>query len=342
MTSEYEMSALPERSEAHLLSVVIPVFNEEESLPMLFERLESMRQDVDLDVEFLLINDGSRDESLVVMLEKARQDESYVVVDLSRNFGHQRAVSAGLSLAKGDVVAIMDADCQDPPELIAPMVEKWKEGADVVYGRRVVRQGESFFKKASAYVFYRLLGAMSDSEMPNDTGDFRVLDRRVVDALVAMPEQHRYLRGMIAWLGFKQLEFPYERQTRVAGNTKYPLTKMMSLAVDALFSFSIKPLRWITITGGIMTGLSFLMAIALGIVWLIMRENFQPGIATIMVSLWFLFGLSFLFLGVLGEYVGRTFVNAQGRPLFLIRNIYARKHGGYGITHVSEGNDGEG
>lgn len=324
-----------------LVSVVIPVYNEAECLPLLFKRLGGLRKELDMDVEFVLTNDGSSDDSLTIMLKKAREDNSYVVVDLSRNFGHQCAVSAGLTQAAGDVVAIMDADCQDPPELIAPMVQKWKEGADVVYGRRILREGESVFKRGTAFLFYRLLGTISDFEIPHDTGDFRVLDRKVVDALNAMPEQQRFLRGMIAWLGFKQVEYPYERATRAAGSTKYPLPKMIALAVDALFSFSVKPLRWITITGGIMTGLSFIMALALAVVWLVLREDFLPGIATIMVSLWFLFGLSFLFLGVLGEYVGRIFVNAQGRQLFVIRNIYSRKIDGYGITHFEEKRDEE-
>ncbi|WIM05122.1 MAG: glycosyltransferase family 2 protein [Candidatus Nitricoxidivorans perseverans] len=307
-----------------LLSVIIPVFNEEEVLPRLFGVVDKVIASLPVRVEVVLVNDGSRDGSLERMLEKKAGDSHYRVIDLARNFGHQQAVSAGLSLARGDVVAILDADLQDPPELLGPMLDRWHHGVDVVYGQRGKREGESAFKRATAYVFYRLLNWAASAEIPPDTGDFRLMDRKVVDALNAMPERQRFLRGMIAWLGYRQEPILYDRQARQAGITKYPLKKMVALSMDALFSFSMKPLRWMALAGVGMTLIGVLLVAVLVVVRLRYPHIFVPGLATTWVALLVLFGFNFLCLGILGEYVGRTFVNVQGRPGFLIREVYAQ------------------
>jgi len=310
-------------SRSTLLSIVIPVFNEEEVLPFLFSGLEQAATDLPVNVEIIMVNDGSRDRSLDILLAKARSDTRYRIVDLSRNFGHQLAVSAALSLARGDVVAILDADLQDPPELLGPMLARWQQGIDVVYGQRDSREGETRFKRWSAGLFYCLLSWGADAEIPQDTGDFRVMDRRVVEALNAMPERHRFLRGMVAWLGFRQEPYRYSRRARRAGTTKYPFVKMFALSMDALFSFSMKPLRWMALAGLGMTMLGFVAVIALIVLRLQFPAVFIPGFATTMAALLSLFGFNFLCLGILGEYLGRIFINVQGRPSYVIRDVYA-------------------
>lgn len=306
-----------------LLSVIIPVFNEEEVLETLFNRLDSVIESLPVVCEVILVNDGSRDSSLARMLEKARCDSHYRVIELSRNFGHQPAVTAGLSLARGDVVAVIDADLQDPPELILPMLEHWGQGADVVYGKRKTRESETKLKRFAAYVFYRLLSWMASTDIPKDAGDFRLMDRKVVEALNAMPEHHRFLRGMIAWLGFQQEAFPYDRASRAAGSTKYPLRKMVRLSLDAMFSFSMKPLRWMAILGMTMTFLGFVAVCILVALRFLYPEQFFPGTAGILVAIIALFGVNFLFLGILGEYLGRTYVNTQARPNYVIKDVHS-------------------
>lgn len=310
-------------SRSTLLSIVIPVFNEEEVLPLLFSGLERAVTDLPVNVEIIMVNDGSRDRSLEILLAKARGDIRYRIVDLSRNFGHQMAVSAALSLARGEVVAILDADLQDPPELIGPMLARWQQGVDVVYGLRDTREGETRFKLWSARLFYRLLSWMANAEIPQDAGDFRLMDRRVVDALNAMPERHRFLRGMVAWLGFRQEAYRYTRPARRAGASKYPFRNMVGFSMDALFSFSMKPLRWMALAGVGITLFGLGLVAVLVVVRLMYPAIFLPGLATTWAAMLILFGFNFLCLGILGEYLGRTYVNVQGRPSYVIREVYA-------------------
>jgi len=299
------------------------VFNEAGSLSHLFARLDALMAKLAVSCEIVFVNDGSSDDSLEKLVAKVNADHRYRIIDLSRNFGHQMAVSAGLSLARGSVVGIIDADLQDPPELFIDMLCRWAEGVDVVYGQRRSRAGETVFKRTSAFLFYRLLNWVTSAEIPKDTGDFRLIDRKVVDALNSMPEHHRFLRGMVAWLGFRQEPIPYDRAPRIAGNTKYPLRKMVRLSLDAMFSFSTKPLRWMALAGLGMTIVGFAAAITLAIVRLMYPSVFVPGMAGTQVAVLTLFGFNFLCLGILGEYLGRTYVSIQGRPHFVIKEVIA-------------------
>jgi polyisoprenyl-phosphate glycosyltransferase len=307
-----------------LLSIVIPVFNEEEVLESLFHRLDYVVNMIPLTCEIILVNDGSRDSSQDKMCKKASIDPHYRIIELSRNFGHQSAVSAGLSLAKGNAIAVIDADLQDPPELLLPMLERWVEGIDVVYGKRTTRDGETRLKRFTAYIFYRLLSWMASSEIPKDTGDFRLMDKKVVTALNSMPEHHRFLRGMIAWLGFRQEAYMYDRAQRAAGITKYPLRKMIRLSLDAMFSFSMKPLRWMALIGLTMTLLGFVAVCILIVLRYLYPEQFFPGTAGILAAIVALFGVNYLCLGILGEYLGRTYVNTQARPNYIIKDVYSK------------------
>jgi len=244
-----------------------------------------------------------------------------VAVALSRNFGHQPAVSAGLSLARGKAVVIIDADLQDPPELIPEMVKLWQTGSEVVYGVRESREGESPFKVLSARLFYRLINRLSDVEIPTDTGDFRLIDRRVVDVMLSMPERHRLLRGICSWVGFVQTPLRYNRSARFAGETKYPLKKMLGLAADGIISFSVVPLRLMTLAGGLTAVLS-----VLGIVWALavrtLTHEWVAGWATLFIGVLFLSGMQMMCLGIMGEYVGRIYTEVKQRPLFVIRDVF--------------------
>lgn len=305
-----------------LFSIIIPVFDEEETLHLLFERMSKAADSLPVRVDIVLVNDGSRDRSLELMRGFVERDARYRVVNLSRNFGHQNAVSAALSVVKGDVVAIMDADLQDPPEVLEDMLNRWADGVDVVYGQRRVRAEQGRFKLASAWLFYRVLSIFANIEIPKDTGDFRVIDRAVVDEINRMPERQRFLRGMFAWVGFRQESFLYDREARVAGVTKYPLRRMLKLSVDGILSFSITPLRFIIFLGFAMTLLSFLSGVYLILVRIFYSAAFAPGIAGLFVAMLFMFGINFICLGIIGEYIGRNFINSQGRPSFIIQRIY--------------------
>lgn len=314
-----------------VLSVLIPVFNEREALPYLHKRLIEVAAKLPVSVEFVLINDGSHDESLALMIKYARDDRRFRIVDLSRNFGHQLAISAGLSMARGDIVAILDADLQDPPENLAAMLERWAAGADIVYGRRRSRRGDSPLKRVTATYYYRLLSRIANVPIPNDTGDFRLVDRAVVDIINAMPERQRFLRGMFAWIGFRQEAFAYDRDPRVAGTTKYSLRSMIKFSLDGILSFSVKPLRWMVTLGICMTILAFFSGIYLLLLRLFSPESFSPGFAGMFIAMLFMFGVNFVCLGVIGEYIGRSYVNIQGRPPFIIRSVYQAD----GAEHVS-------
>jgi glycosyltransferase involved in cell wall biosynthesis len=310
-----------EGGELHLpvLSVVIPIYNEEENLQVLYDKLTEVLEKAEPDYELVLINDGSKDRSSELLQDLALHDGRLTVVDLSRNFGHQIAISAGLDFARGQAVAIMDADLQDPPEVLPLFIEKWREGHDVVYAVRKKRK-EGIFKHVTYKIFYRLLRGIANIEIPLDAGDFCIMDRRVVDLLVRMPERNRFVRGIRTWVGFDQVGLAYERQARYGGRTKYSFTKLMYLALDGLVSFSYLPLRIISILGLIVSAISVLTGIAYIIQRLIFRLS-PPGFATIIVGILFLGGVQLITLGVIGEYIGRIFEEVKSRPLYIVRRV---------------------
>ena len=273
------------------------------------------------DHEIVFVNDGSTDRTLEILAGLAGADEDVRVVSFSRNFGHQSAITAGLDLAAGDVAAIIDSDLQDPPEAIPAMIAKWEEGFKVVYGVRTERHGESKFKRATANLFYRLLQGLSDTKLPLDAGDFRLIDRAVIDVIKQMREEHRYIRGMMAWVGFPQFGLKYQRDRRFAGDTKYTLAKMIRLAANAIFSFSAKPLYLSMYLGLFVTLLSLALALRTLIGKLLNPAASVQGWTTLMVVVLFLGGIQLLTVGVLGQYVGRLFEQSKQRPLYIVEEI---------------------
>jgi glycosyltransferase involved in cell wall biosynthesis len=307
--------SLPDAS----LSLVIPCYNEQEAIRETVKRLRQFCDEVqDLNVELIFVDDGSRDCTRDILKEFAAQDPRIKVVGFARNFGHQIAVTAGIDASSGDIVVLIDADLQDPPEVIHQMIEKWREGYDVVYGTRTERPGESVFKLATARAFYRLLNKLSDIPIPLDTGDFRLMNRNVVDTLRAMPERDRFVRGMVSWVGFKQTALPYIRAKRFAGESKYPLRKMVRFATDGILSFSTKPLQASVAMGMI----SAVMAMA-GIVYAVTLRLFTniwvEGWTALMIAVLFIGGVQLISLGILGEYVGRIYNEIKGRPLYVVQ-----------------------
>lgn len=301
------------------LSVVVPCFNEEAVLEEFSGRMSRACSAVTRNYEIVFVDDGSSDRTWPLIEMLSRNDSRIVGVQLFRNHGHQLAATAGLSLANGERVLLIDADLQDPPELLPPMAKRMDEGFDVVYGKRIARAGETTFKRLTASVFYRLLNRLSSVPIPEDTGDFRLMSRPVVDILNTMPERHRFIRGMVSWIGGRQAAFPYARDARFAGETKYPLRKMVSLAIDALTSFSTKPLRaavWL----GLMSSL-FAFAILVYAVVQWVAGNVVPGWASSVVAISFFSGTQLFVLGVFGEYLGRVVQEVKGRPLFTIGKI---------------------
>lgn len=303
-----------------LLSAVIPVYDEEDVLPLLRERLEKVLGGLGVRWEVVFVDDGSRDGTVRLLSEMAAKDPRWRAVVLSRNYGHQVALTAGLDHARGDVLAVLDADLQDPPELIATMLEKWREGYDVVYGQRARRDGESALKLLTARVFYRLLRSLSGVDIPPDVGDFRLMDRKAVEALKRMPERSRFVRGMVAWCGFRQCPVVFDRPARAAGVTKYPWMKMARFAADAIFSFSVVPLRLATLAG--------LLVMAAGVLEILrtlylrfVLGGIVPGFTSIFISVLFLGGLNLVVLGILGEYIGRIYVESKGRPLYFVQEL---------------------
>jgi dolichol-phosphate mannosyltransferase len=300
-----------------VLSVVVPCFNEEEVLRETHRRLTSVLDSLDPEFEIVYVDDGSRDATGSILHELSANDARVRVVRFARNFGHQTAVTAGIDHSRGDAVVLIDADLQDPPEIIPKMLELWREGYQVVYGVRGSRPGESMLKRATAAGFYRLINLMSDVPIPLDTGDFRLMDRCVADVLRDMPERHRFVRGMVSWVGFKQCPIYYERHVRFAGETKYPLSKMIRFALDGVTSFSTVPLRWATWAGLVASGISVL-GIVYAIVTRLMTNSWVPGWAAMFVAVLFVGGVQLLSLGAIGEYVGRTYSEIKGRPLYVV------------------------
>lgn len=302
-------------------SVVIPVFNEEENLPAIYKRLITVMESLDGPFEIVFVNDGSRDRSYDVVLRLHEKDPRVKILDFSRNFGHQIAITAGLDHAQGEAVIIMDADLQDPPEVIPKLVEAWKSGSGVIYAVRTSRKGEGLFKLWTASGFYRLLKMLSNIEIPMDTGDFRLLDTKVVQALRDIRERHRFVRGLTSWVGFKQTSVPYEREERLSGETKYSLWKMIKFAVDGITSFSHLPLRLVTFLGFFCFGLS----VGVGC-WALYIKLFTDaailGWTSLIGIILFLGGAQLLALGIIGEYLGRVFDEVKNRPLYVLRKTH--------------------
>ena len=302
------------------ISIVIPVYNEELTLAELHDRLTAVFTDQlsDLSAEFVFVNDGSSDRSLEMLKTFAKSDSRFKIVTFSRNFGHQPALFAGIRTASGDAVVVMDADLQDPPEVIVDLVAQWRLGSDVVYAQRKDRKGESFFKRASASLFYRLINWLSDTDLPRNVGDFRLMDRRVVDILSASEEKSLYLRGLGAWVGFQQTAVEFDRDARFAGETKYSLKKMIHLASDAVLSFSEKPLRIVTRLGLVITGFAFLILLVFFASLPFGSANRVPGWLSIVTVILVLGGAQLICVGIVGEYVSRIYREVKNRPLYII------------------------
>jgi glycosyltransferase involved in cell wall biosynthesis len=300
-------------------SIVAPVFNEMETLPRFYQRVVEVMRELRDDCELLFVDDGSTDGSPAVLQGLHATDPRVRVITFSRNFGHQIAISAGLDYARGEAVIIMDSDLQDPPEVIPKLVERWKDGAEVVYAQRSTRAGETRFKLWTASLFYRLIHGITSVDIPRDTGDFRLLDRKVVDTLITMREQHRFMRGLSAWVGFRQESVSYERKERFAGQTKYPLRSMVRFALDAITSFSHVPLQIASTLGFALAGMS-LLAIVVAVVLRLVNHAIT-GQATTLVLVLFLGGIQLIFLGIIGEYLGRIYDEVRDRPLYVVREV---------------------
>lgn len=306
-------------SVSKLLSIVIPCYNEEEVITETIKRLKVFAQNLkNLEVEFIFVDDGSRDQTRSMLKSFAAADNRIKLVGFARNFGHQIAVTAGVDAARGDAVVLIDADLQDPPEVVHEMIKKWEEGFDVVYGTRTERPGESAFKLATARLFYRILNKLSSVPIPLDTGDFRLMSRPVVDVLRAMPERDRFIRGMVSWVGFRQVALPYKRAQRFAGETKYPLKKMLTFAFDGILSFSSKPLELALILGIGITSLA-----TLSILGILAQRVFTGGWVSVEImilnAIGFIGGLQLLCIGILGQYIGRIYNEIKNRPLYIVQ-----------------------
>lgn len=302
------------------ISVVIPMYYEEQVAEECYERVSKVLYDLrdNYDYEILFINDGSKDNTLSILENIAKEDSKIKVISFSRNFGHQAAVTAGLKFVTGDCVVIIDADLQDPPELIPDMVKEWEKGYDVIYGKRKKRDGESAFKLFTAKAFYQTLNKLSDIEIPKDTGDFRLADRKVIDVINSLPEHNKFLRGLFSWTGFKQEPLEYERKERFAGTTKYPLKKMLKLAADGILSFSIKPLKLVGGLGILSVVISIIILIYAILSFALKWNNITPGWTSIMCTLTFMGGIILISLWMMGEYIGRIYDEVRGRPQYVI------------------------
>ncbi len=320
-TNDFEHAIrVPRNRDPLSLSLVIPCYNEEEVLPELRRRLEEIIKQYSFPCEVVLIDDGSKDSTWPYLSQFASEVTFVKAVRLSRNFGHQKAITCGIDQTRGEVVVILDADLQDPPELIPAMIEKWREGYDVVYGQRESRAGEPAAKLFFAFAFYRIFERIAKLNVPRDTGDFRLMDRRAVTALQSLQERHRFVRGMVSWIGYHQVALPYARPERFAGTTKYPFRKSLFLAIDAITSFTYAPLRLASYLGLLTSAFAFLyILVVIGLK--IAGINFE-GYTSLMASILLLGGVQLTFLGILGEYVGRIFEQGQFRPIYLIDRIH--------------------
>ena len=306
------------------LSIVIPIFNEEENIDSLINRLRTVVAQMQISCEYIFVNDGSKDHSFQLIKNLALADPAIKYIDFSRNFGHQIAVSAGLDLAAGDRVAIIDADLQDPPELIIDMFAKMDQGYEVVYAKRNNRNGESWLKKFTAKVFYRILKSITSVKIPVDTGDFRIIDRKVVNVLNQMPEHNKFLRGQISWIGFKQTYVEYDRKVRQAGSTGYTYKKMIRLALDGITSFSNFPLKVASICGFVVSGIAFMVMIY-ALYSRYITKDYVEGWTSTIISVLFLGGIQLISIGIIGEYISRLSENARNRPLYIINETNIKK-----------------
>lgn len=302
-------------------SVVVPVYNEEEVIGETYRRLSEVMKSTGEPYEIIFVNDGSRDSTAALARAICSTDSNVKLIDFSRNFGHQTAITAGMDFACGQAVVVIDADLQDPPEVILEMLAKWREGYEIVYGQRIKREGETVFKKLTAKLFYRFLRSMTDVDIPVDTGDFRLIDRKVCDAMKQISERNRYVRGIVSWLGFKSAPVEFERKKRFAGTTKYPLKKMIKFASDAIMSFSYKPLKIATFLGVIVSVLSFVMLLVMIVLKLFNIGTYVDGWTSLAVISLFLNGIVLMILGIIGEYIGRIYDEAKDRPLYVIREV---------------------
>ena len=302
------------------VSVVIPMYNEEEVIKASFSKIQEVLEKLTrYDYEIICVDDGSKDKTFNILKEIASENQNVKVISFSRNFGHQAAVTAGLKEVTGDAIVIMDADLQDPPEQIPEMLELWEQGNEVIYGKRKTRKGESKFKLLTAKMFYNALNALSDVDIPKDTGDFRLVDRKVVDVINLLPEHNKFLRGLFTWVGFEQKAFEYERRKRFAGKTKYPLKKMVKLASDGIIGFSTKPLKLVGSLGILAIIISGIILIYSILSFIFKWNNLTPGWTSIMVSTMFFSGTILLSLWMIGEYIARIYDESKGRPQYIIK-----------------------
>ena len=322
-TTKRQLDANKSDERRHLISVVIPVFNEEECIAETIRRLEELRRFLSdgPDLEFIFVNDGSRDRSGQIIREYSERQKHVKLIELSRNFGHQIAVTAGIDFSQGDFVAIIDSDLQDPPEYIHEMYKTALQGYDVVYGKRKKRPGETWFKNLSAALFYRTLGYLSETDIPADTGDFRLISRRAADVLIQMRERHRFIRGMVPWIGLPSKAFEYDRAERHSGHTKYPLRKMIAFATDAILSFSSRPLIFVIQVGLLMILLG-LMGGGYLLYLKLFTDSVVPGITSILLSIMIFSGIQISLIGVVGAYVAKLFDEVKGRPLYVVKNSF--------------------
>ena len=303
-----------------MLSIIIPAYNEEEVLEEFYRRIVGVVSKIGLPYELVFVNDGSKDRTLQLLTDLSQQDEHLVIIDLSRNFGKEIAVSAGIDFCRGDAVVIIDADLQDPPELIPELIEQWRLGYDNVYARRISREGESKLKKLTAFLFYRSIRGMTHIDIPADTGDFRLLSRRAIDALKQLPERNRFMKGLYAWIGFSAIAVDYHRDSRYAGKTKWNYWKLWNFALEGITSFTEVPLKLASYVGGLMAFLSFLYG-AYIIIKTFILGNDVPGYPSLIVTILFLGGIQLVFIGVLGEYLGRAFAEIKQRPLYFVNKL---------------------
>ena len=305
-------------TETPVYSIVAPIYNEYDNIPELYRRVSDVMNSTGENWELVLVDDGSTDGSTERIRELAARDKRVRQVIFARNFGHQIAVTAGLDYSRGQAIVIIDADLQDPPEVILELTKKWKEGYEVVYAVRTEREGETWFKKVTAALFYRVIFRITDVKIPLDTGDFRLLDRKVVNVMNQMRERHRFLRGMASWVGFKQIGVEYKRQARLSGVTKYPFSKMLKLALNAITGFSYFPLQVATYIGFLAAGIA-IVSIPIVAILRMTGSHFFEGQTTTLISVLFLGGVQLISLGILGEYVGRIYDEVKGRPLYVVR-----------------------
>ena len=302
------------------LSIIIPMYYEEQVVEECYNRVTKVLKEIqDYEYEIIFINDGSKDNTLDILERIAKIDNNVKVISFSRNFGHQAAVIAGLKYVTGDAIVIMDADLQDPPELIPDMLKEWEKGYEVIYGKRKSRKGESVFKLLTAKAFYSTLNKLSDVEIPKDTGDFRMVDRKVVDVVNSLPEHNKFLRGLFSWVGFEQLAYEYDRKERFAGKTKYPFGKMLKLALDGILSFSTKPLKIVGGLGILSVIISFVILIYSLLSYIFKWNSLTPGWTSIMCTITFLGGIILISVWMIGEYIGRIYDEVKNRPQYIVK-----------------------